>query len=48
MMHGKCSVVPDGLPSKFTMSEKPKHGVGYVMQVAKCISLQVMHYAKKS
>lgn len=35
----KCNAVTGELPSKFTALESRSYGVGYVMQMSKCISL---------
>jgi len=40
-----ASAESDELLSKFTTSEKP-YGVGYVMKISKCTSLQIIHYGK--
>ncbi len=41
------SAVPGELPSKFTISKKPYiKRAGYVMQMSKCICLQIIHFGK--
>lgn len=39
----KCNAVTGELPSKFTALESHSYGVGYAMQMTKCISLLIMH-----
>lgn len=38
-----CNAVTGELPSKFTALESHSYGVGYVMQMTKCIGLPSMH-----